>query len=283
MFRVKDTYAKHRYSGRSKAQVIDNRDPANLGRIQVKHPILGETVWIHYLRQPNQVDVPSIGDVVYVECDSGEHEFPVASGTQTLGYPGKANFPNAFKRNVPTNRGLFTPGGHLFEMDDGLSNPTKSPNDKDLTSKSRGIRITSKAGYKIHISEDPDAGKQQILLEAIDGSFIKIDVDNGSMDINEVGNYNLSVGGNLKEVVTGTHTVQAASTKVEAASNEFTGTLKVGGNTTLDANLQVTGTSQLGGGTPLLLSTAQFVGTGNGGAPVISTIMSGQATKALGA
>src|SRR4030067_3169053 len=119
MFRTKDTYGKHRYAGRSKAKVIDNRDPANKGRIMVRHPILGETVWIDYLRNPGQFDVPSIGDIVYIECDTGEHEFPIAHGNLTLGYPGEANLPAAFKsRNVPTNRGMFTPGGHLFEMDD---------------------------------------------------------------------------------------------------------------------------------------------------------------------
>lgn len=275
MFRTKDTYGKHRYAGRSKAQVLDNRDPANKGRIQVKHPILGETVWIDYLRQPNQFDVPSIGDVVYVECDTGEHEFPIAHGNLTLGYPGKAVLPDAFKRNVPSNRGFFTPGGHLIEMDDGESKPTKSPNDKDLTTKNRGIRITSKDGYKIHIMEDPDNGKQQILIEAKDGSFMKLDVDNNSMDIHSVGKYNVDAGGDAK-IVTPTKVT------VDTPATEVTGTLKVGGNATLDANLQVTGTSQLGGGVPLLLSTAQMVGTGNLGAPVISTIMSGQATKALG-
>jgi hypothetical protein len=299
MFRTKDTYGKHRYAGRSKAAVIDNRDPSNLGRIQVRHPILGETVWIDYLRSPGQFDIPSIGDVVYVECDTGEHEFPVAHGNLTLGYPGKGNFPEAFKRNVPTNRGLYTPGGHLFEMDDGLSNPTKSPNDKDLTDKGRGIRLTSKAGYKIHIMEDPGSGKQQIRLEAIDGSYIVIDVDNGSLDIHAEGNYNLSAFGNTKEVTTGSHAIQCAdftldgnSAAIVTTGNSlvsaggtayFTGTAgtevgdpgsitKVDGATVLIA----------GGSVPLLLSTAQFVGIGNLGIPVISTIMSGQATKVLG-
>lgn len=295
MFRSKDTYGRPKYSGRSKATVIDNRDPLKRGRIQVSHPLLGETVWIDYLKLPNQFDVPSIGDIVYVECDTGEYEFPIAWGNVTKGLDSAPDLPAAFRRNVPSNRGMYTPGGHLFEMDDGVSNPTKSPNDKDLTTENRGIRLTSKAGYKIHISEDPSSGKQQILLEAIDGSFIKIDVDNGSIDINSVGNYNMAAGGDTKEVSAGSHTIEAASTKIDAPSNEITGTLDVGGatslqdtldvtgDTSLQANLQVTGISQLGGAVPLLLATAQFVGIGNLGIPVISSIMSGQATKALGA
>lgn len=282
MFRSKDSSGNPKYVGRSKATVIDNRDPLKRGRIMVKHPILGETLWIDYLKTPGQFDVPSIGDIVFVECDTGEYEFPVAWGNVVKGLDTSPEIPSAFRRNVPSNRGMYTPGGHLFEMDDGQSNPTKSPNDKDLTTKDRGIRLTSKDGYKIHIMEDPDSGKQQILIEAKDGSFIKIDVDNGSMDIHSVGNYNMDAGGDTKEVTAGSHTIEAASVKIDTPSTEITGTLDVAGNVTMQANLQVTGTSQLGGGVPLLLSTAQMVGTGNLGAPVISTVMSGQATKALG-
>lgn len=283
MFRSRDSAGNPKYVGRSKATVVDNRDPLKRGRVMLKHPILGETIWIDYLKTPGQFDVPSIGDIVFVECDTGEYEFPVAWGNVVKGLDTSPEIPSAFRRNVPSNRGMYTPGGHLFEMDDGQSNPTKSPNDKDLTTKDRGIRLTSKDGYKIHIAEDPDSGKQQINIEAKDGSFIKIDVENGSIDIHSVGNYNMDAGGDTKEVTAGSHTIEASSVKVDAPSTEVTGTLDVAGNVTMQANLQVTGTSQLGGGTPLLLSTAQMVGTGNLGAPVISTVMSGQATKALGA
>ena len=200
-----------------------------------------------------------------------------------MGLPGQAKLPVAFNRTVPSNRGLFTPGGHLIEMDDGESNPTKTPNDKDLTTKSRGIRITSKDGYKIHIAEDLDNGKQEILIEAKDGSLIKIDVENGELLIHAEGKHTLTVVGDTKMTSGGSHIIEAASTKLDAASNEITGSLTVGGAASLQSTLQVTGSSQLGGGTPLVLSTAQFIGTGNLGAPVISTIMSGQATKASGA
>lgn len=218
MFRVKDTYGTHLYAGRSKALVIDNRDPGGKGRILIKHPLLGETVWTDYLRQPNQVDVPSIGDVVFVECEVGETEFPVASGTVTLGYPGKPNFPDAFKRNVPSNRGLFTPGGHLLEMDDGLSNPTHAPNDKDLTTKSRGIRLTTKAGNKVHIMEDVANGVQHILLEDIAGNYVKLDTLNKSIEINAEQNQNNTIGGNYQIVVTGNVTLQCADISVDATS-----------------------------------------------------------------
>lgn len=253
MFRAKDTYGKHRYVGRSKAQVIDNRDPANLGRVQVNHPILGETVWIHYLRQPNQFDVPSIGDVIYIECDSGEHEFPVGHGTLTLGYPNKALFPDVFKRNVPTNRGMYTPGGHLIEMDDGESNPTKSPNDKDLTTKSRGIRITSKAGNKIQIMEDESQGVQHILLEDISGNLIRLDTLNKSVEINAALNQNNTIGQNYQLIVQGNITVQCIGNVsvqcADATVNATSADIVTTGNTVIQA-----ATIQLNGSTGKVLT-----------------------------
>lgn len=267
MFRGKDSYGSPKYLGRSKAVVKDNRDPLNKGRIVVDHPILGETAWIDYLKLPHQFDVPSIGDIVFVEAESGEYEFPIAWGNITKGLDEAPEIPEVFKREVPTNRGMYTPGGHTVELDDGESNSTNSPKDTDLTTKNRGIRITSKDGYKIHISEDSSNNKQEILLEAKDGSLIRIDVQNTKVHIHSEGNFE----------------VTATSTKIDAASNEITGTLKVGGNTELESNLKVSGNSELGGSTPLILSTAQFIGTGNLGAPVISTLMSGQTSKVTGA
>ena len=49
MFRTRDQNGNVKYVSRSKAKVIDNRDPFNRGRIVVDHPLLGETVWIEYL------------------------------------------------------------------------------------------------------------------------------------------------------------------------------------------------------------------------------------------
>ena len=74
MFRVKDQNGKYKYSGRSRATVVDNRDPFNRGRILVDHPIVGPTTWIEYLRTPGHFTVPSIGEVVYVEGDAGVAE-----------------------------------------------------------------------------------------------------------------------------------------------------------------------------------------------------------------
>jgi phage baseplate assembly protein gpV len=226
MFRTKDNYGRHRYSERSKAKVLDNRDPANKGRILIDHPILGETVWVPYLHSPGQFDVPSIGDIVYVECDSGEPEFPIAHGNLTIGYPGKANIPIAFSdRNVPTNRGLYTPSGHLIELDDGISNPTNSPKDTDLTTLRRGIRITTAPhdesdtkSYKIHIMDDPDHGLEKILIESRDGSSITIDSSSGQITINAKQTVNVTAGADCNVVCSGNAKISAQQITLNGSS-----------------------------------------------------------------
>lgn len=275
MYYVKDQKGYSRLTGRSRAVVIDNRDPEQRGQIQVNHPLLGETVWIYYLRSPGAFDIPSIGDIVYVECDSGHHEYPVAWGNLTKGKSSNPEIPAAFKRDVPTNRGFFTPDGHLIEFDDGIAIPELDANGSTKTTEGRGIRITTSQGAKIHMLDDNDNGERKILLEDPNGNYFVIDRENGSMD--------MSIDGNWNAVATGEAKVVAGSkATVDAPDTEVTGTATVQGDTTLNANLNVTGTSTLAGGTPLLLATAQFVGTGNLGVPVISTIMSGQATKVTG-
>ena len=59
----------------------------------------------------------------------------------------------------------------MMEFDDGESKPTKSPSDKDLTTKNRGIRITSSANNKIHIIEDSENSTQYILIEDKNGNM----------------------------------------------------------------------------------------------------------------
>ena len=262
MFRTRDANGNVKYIARSKAVVVDNRDPLNRGRIIVDHPLLGNTVWIDYIREPGIFSVPSIGDVVYVECDSGTHEFPVASGIVTKGEDSNPQLPSKFKRDIPTNRGFFTPGGHSIELDDGVATITDNPDDAQFTTDSRGIRITTSGGNRLHFDDKDNV----VILESKDTAQIiaptQVTVDSA------------------KTVVTGEEEVQG---DLNAKANaKVDGNATVDGNTQVGGNLQVTGNSQLGGGTPLVLATAQFIGTGNLGAPVISTIMSGQATKVTG-
>jgi hypothetical protein len=260
MIKIKDGSTKPKVVGRSRATVIDNRDPLLRGRIRVDHPLLGQTSWIPYLKMPHCFDVPSVGDLVYVECDSAYIEYPIAWGNVTKGAMDHPQLPEVFKQEiVPQNRGMYTPGGHLFEMHDGKATPTPDPAVNNVTAENRGIRWTSIGGHKIAIDDQDN----RIFIRTDAGNFIIIDDKNSSVDINSKGTIN---------------SASAAGTKIVAGTMVKVETVE----TNLDSTLRVSGTSNLAGGTPLVLATAQFIGTGNRGAPVISTIMSGQATKVFG-
>jgi len=282
MFQVRDVNTtKIKYAGRSRATVIDNRDPQKRGRIRVGHSLLGETVWIPYLRANATFDVPSIGDVVYIEADAGFYTHPIAWGNLTKGSD-EPNIPTAFQRDVPTNRGMFTPGGHLVELDDGIAPiVSQEPNDKNYTTENRGIRITSTANNKIHIIEDADAGNQYILLQDAGGNIIKLDYKNNELTINSIGktnintttdktetvggNNSLEVTGNNKIKITGTQTLEVTGAAEEKyvdaykkeigadAEETITGnlTITVTGNVSIEASgnasIKAGGTAEIGG------------------------------------
>ncbi len=249
MFRTIDTNGNVKYSGRSKAAVLDNRDPLNRGRIIVDHPLLGETVWIDYLKSPGQFNVPSIGDVVYVEADAGHQEFPIAHGNGPVGEDANPDTPAIFKRDVPTNRGWMTPGGHAVELDDGIATVTDAPNDKAFTTSKRGIRITSTAGNRIHIIEDSDAGNQYILLQDAGGNLIKLDYKNNTLTVHSIGKTNIettsdhteTIGGKLAINVTGDCTITAAN--VDVTSNGHANVTASGNAVVTAAEIHLNGSS----------------------------------------
>lgn len=214
-----------KYVGRSKATVIDNRDPLYKGRIRVDHGLIGESTWIPYLKSPGAFDVPPIGSVVYVEADCGEYTHLVASGAIINGPDNAPKVPEEFQRDVPTNRGLYSPNGHTIELDDGIANITAAPVDTNYTTEDRGIRITSSGNNKIHIIEDSAAGQQYILLQDAGGNLIKLDYKNNQLTIHSVGATNLStaanktetVGGNLTITVTGNCNVTCTEASVTSS------------------------------------------------------------------
>ncbi len=173
MFETTNTNGNSRYAGRSRALVVNNADPKSRGRIRVNSPLLGETGWIPYLRLPFAFDPPEIGDIVYIECDGGFETHPVAWGKLTkLNDDGSPDIPEEFQRTFPSNRGFYTPGGHLIEFDDGSDT---------IIGTGKGIRITTSGGKKLHLVDDPTASS--ILIEDENANSIKIDSLLSVMDI----------------------------------------------------------------------------------------------------
>lgn len=160
MFQVGDKYA-----GRSRAIVIDNVDPLARGRIRINHPLLGDSVWIDYLKLPGVFDVPKKGDVVYVECDCGWESHPIAWGNITKTNAADKDLPDCFKRKNPTNRGFYSPGGHIFELDDG----------EGVAKTGKAVRITTSNGTKFSVDADKDA----IFAEVVFGDKWELSKANG--------------------------------------------------------------------------------------------------------
>lgn len=271
MFRTKDGNGNVKYTGRSKAVVLDNRDPLQRGRIQVDHPLLGNTAWIDYLRQPGEFSSPSIGDVVFVECDSGEYEFAVASGIVTKGEDANPFLPSKFKRDIPTNRGFFTPGGHSIELDDGVATITDAPKDDQFTTTNRGIRVTSRANNKIHIIEDADAGAQYILLQDAGGNLIKLDYKNNQLTINSIGKTKIDTATDKTETVGGNETTTITGNQNKTVNGNETDTIQ--GNLTINitgsCTIKATGATTVEGSNITLKSPANSL---NGGVVTDNTI-----------
>jgi Type VI secretion system/phage-baseplate injector OB domain len=198
MFQVKDNSTlEKKYVSRSKARVIDNVDPAKQGRIRVEHPLLGDTIWIPYLRTTGSFDPPSIGDIVYIEADCGYFTHPVAAGNLT-----KTNeLPSRYQRSVPNNRGIFSPGGHFIELDD--------------SSTTKAIRITTTGGIEVNLN-DTD---QKIIISDSGNNSIEIDTASGKLQININGDADINCN-NANVIAQNTATVDGTLVKLGANAVE---------------------------------------------------------------
>lgn len=293
MFRSKDSHGKPKYVGTSRAVVIENRDPLNRGRIQVDHAILGETSWIPYLNSPGMFSVPSIKDVVFITCESGEAEHSYAWGNITKGDKAKPDLPDRFKRTVPTNRGLYTPGGNFIELDDGEAKPGADPKASNLSTKKRGIRI-SRNGYEISINDDPDNGVENITIVDKAGDGIVFNSKDKKVNVISKGTLSISADDSLD--IKSNKNIQISSENDLTAVNAKTILLESSTATEIHASTQVkvSGDSGsefgsagsvtevkgqqvklAGGGVGVARLGDRAFGIGNMGAPVSSTIIQG--------
>jgi len=225
------------YLGKSKGLVVDNRDPDHKGRIRVQSPVFGITGWIPYLSPDDGFySVPDIGNVVYLEPAGGDLRFPIATALIHGGEKGSRDIPPDFQRDIPTNRGWFSPGelgstgkptslnsGHSLQFDDGLA--VLDDGSVTHSAESRGVRMTTSGGHALRMMEEASDGSQENrvdiktskgltieLIDDTDGSdpnririknsagtiFIDIDMEN---DIIEIDANNVKIGTNAAEAI----------------------------------------------------------------------------------
>ena len=206
MFQVQDeAHGRRKFVGRAKATVLDNKDPQKEGRLKLDHPILGVIEWIPYLQLGMIFDIPEPGDIVYVECDGGFEDYPIAFG-KLISESGKTPLNEKFKRDKPTNRGFHTPLGHTLELDDG------KPDDET----GKGIRFTTSQGSLVSITED-SGEDDKITLSKPDGQIFEIDMTDDKISMK-------TKQGQLLELTSGVGTTisSASGDKVVMGSGTLT-------------------------------------------------------------
>lgn len=247
-----------KFTGASKAKVISNDDPQARGRIVVDHPMLGETTWIPYLQLPWSFTMPEPDDLVFVSCEAGSEHHAYAWGSAIAGDDGNLDtLPDAFQRTSPTNRGFYTPGGHLIEYDDG----------DGLTKDGQGIRITTSGGNIISILEDTTAEQGLITLETAGGAKLTIDGTNDAIN-GEVAfgdTFELSADNGFQ-----TDTPAAGGTHISQKS----------GKLDLTGNVQITATD--GNGNSLTLDATGIAATDGNGNEIAMTAAGVDITDANG-
>jgi len=197
--------------GESKAEVIDSYDPNRRNYIRINSPVFGrDTGYIPFINDPCHYFPPVKGGVIYVSADGGDPSYPIAHGSLVTGYDfdeGNSLYPDLpinFRREIPTCRGIFTPGlldtngkpynlidGHLLEFDDGeatfIDNDKKIPTISHSTTE-KGVRLTTSAGNKIHIYEELDGGTSK--------NYIKLEFNSGHPSGTNTGVQSIMLDGN---------------------------------------------------------------------------------------
>jgi len=164
---------EHRYWGKYRGFVVNNQDPAKLGRLRVRVPsVLGTDVvtgWampcVPYGGAADQgfLFIPERGAGVWVEFEEGDLEFPIWVGTfwskpkggSELPKPNDAHGSEQTKvQDPPTRKLIKTRKGHTlqFEDADGSEMITlyDGVNKHVVTLDAKGIQITDgKHGHKI--------------------------------------------------------------------------------------------------------------------------------------
>lgn len=144
-----------RLLGMGTAQVLAVKSgAADVHQVKIQHPDLGETPFIPYIQTSGVLKVPAVGDIVYVFCNEGFHNYPMAWGNKLHDSAVKALLGSV--RNNATV--IYSTGAdhktisHTIILDDGTE---------------RGIRVKTAGGNNIELKNDSD-----VIITQVDGNTI---------------------------------------------------------------------------------------------------------------
>jgi Type VI secretion system/phage-baseplate injector OB domain len=221
--------AERRYLGKYRGFVVDNQDPALLGRLKVRVPsLLGQSIvtgWatpcVPYGGAAGQgfLFIPERGAGVWVEFEEGDPEFPIWVGTFWSKPGGESELP---KPNVadgseqesvqdpPTRKAIKTLKGHTLQFedtDDGeMVTLIDGEHDHVITLDKSGVHITDGTnGHEITLDAAGVAvsdGKNQGNKLVMGSGGVTIEDKNGNKVVLAAGG--IQIGGSAEKLVKGT-------------------------------------------------------------------------------
>ncbi len=237
MNKTYDTDGYSIYNNREAGEVTSIIDPDNDGEIIVNSANSNYEFMSYITPYSGMYFPPDVGDIVMVEAEEGSVDYLFAHGILRGGLMDRdstdekkgqgVEIPEQFRRRIPTNRGLITPGdlmnksqssaarlhlghpaekfgGHAFEMDDGIATISNTTGDITMTTEKKGVRITTSAGNKIQIYEEESdvmSPKNYINIEATDGNYIRVNITDNKITIDAP---NIELGeGALQKIMRG--------------------------------------------------------------------------------
>jgi uncharacterized protein involved in type VI secretion and phage assembly len=169
---------EHRFYGKYRATVVDNQDPAKLGRLKLRVPsVLGGDVvtgWATpcapYGGASDQgfLFIPDIGAGVWAEFEEGDLEFPIWAGTFWSQPKSDTEIPKPNKgsdgteesavQDPPTSKIVKTAKGHTLQMEDADGSEMilvrEGKKGHFLTMDQNGITVTDANSNTIQFTSD---------------------------------------------------------------------------------------------------------------------------------
>ena len=237
-----------------KGVVVDNEDPDKLGRVKVQIKGLLEAEadalpWCSTLYDPSRFDVPEVGDELYIVFPYGSIYFPFSLGY----YHSSVNHNADFDDDYPNTFGVSKQGFVL------KYNKTAQQGDLVHPSGTTGT-LTQDGSFEMNITKDilmTIAGK---IEQNVTGDVVFL--TQGKLEFGSAGNTNINSDGDVVIKAGGQAIFEGTSTTIVGSSSSAT---LVEGQTV----------SLAGGGKPVATLGSKAIGTGNVGAPVVSTIIQG--------